>query len=229
VNVLRNGSFEGEFVNGVGEGWTAFHNGGDASYGYGADDWVDATYDGLYSQLVEIHTLGVGGSQRDRYTGIYQTAEVVPGAVYMFSLYGLVRSSEGTEQQSNWNYRVQVGLDLDGGTDPGAVTDWRELPWPEFEIENPGSPQSYAQGITATSDRVTVFIRLWKKFPTVGQRAYLNLDAISLVGPNHAAKPASASAAALLPETGVGSVVALAGAALAALALGIHALRRSDD
>ncbi|HHX65754.1 MAG TPA: hypothetical protein GX702_12785 [Chloroflexi bacterium] len=229
VNVLRNGSFEGEFVHGVGEGWTAFHNGGDASYGYGADDRASAVFDGDYTQLLEIHTLGVGGSQPDRYSGIYQTATVVPGASYMFSVYGMVRSSVGSAEGSNYNYRLYVGFDYDGGTDPQRVTEWHEFPWSEYEIESPGPLQSYSRGVTATSDRITVFIRALKKFPTVGERVLYNLDAVSLVGPDGAVHPAEAAAdAPMLPQTGAGSVLTLVGVALASLALGIRRLRTRD-
>ncbi|MBM3188426.1 MAG: hypothetical protein FJZ90_06860 [Chloroflexi bacterium] len=229
VNVLKNGSFEEEFINGVGKYWTAFDNGGFASYGWHDDTWHKVVYDGAHSQLLELHTKAVGGSQADRYMGIYQTADVVSGRRYMFSLYGMVRSTEGSEQQSSWNYRVQVGFDYDGGTDPWAVTDWWEMSWPEYPRLSPGRIQSFARGVTATSNKLTVFIRVWKKFPTVGQEANINLDAVSLVGPAPAAAVAAAvapqPAQAGIPQTGAGDLLPLAGVALAVVAIALTGRR----
>ena len=235
INVLQNGSFEDEFVNGVGKSWTAFNNGGLASYVYYDDTWDRVTYDGKHSQALTVHTKAVGGSERDRYAGIYQTVDVVAGKRYMFSLYGMVRSTEGNEKKSGYNYRVQVGFDHQGGTDPWVVTDWWQMEWPEYARAEPGRIQSYAHGITPTSGKLTVFIRVWKKFPTVGQQADINLDAISLLGPN----PGTASGGAAsdsaagqgsqssrtIPQTGAGSLLPIAGLALGAVAIGLRTRR----
>ena len=251
VNVLKNGSFEEEFIYGVGKSWGHFNNGGSAAYGYHDDTWDRVTYDGEHSQLIEIHTNAVGGSEKDRYTGIYQAVDVVPGARYMCSLYGMIRSTEGTEQQSSWNYRVQVGYDFNGGNDPWAVTDWIEMSWPETHRLSPGRMQSFARGVTATSDRLTVFIRVWKKFPTRHQEGNINIDAVSLLGPapaaaapapEVAAQPeasvqetvveqpvaqpvAEPPAAATIPDTGAGEAVAVVGAGLAIVAIALTSKR----
>ena len=237
VNVLMNGSFEDEFINGVGKYWTPFDNGGDAAYGYHDDTWSSVVYDGKYSQLLEMHTKAVGGSQKDRYMGVYQVADVVPGKRYMFSFYGMIRSSEGTEKHSKYNYRVQLGYDFNGGTDPWAVTDWVEMSrWTEHPLLSPGPIQSYAHGVTATTDKLTVFLRVWKKFPTVGEEANINIDAVSLLGPRaliSAPAPTDAvekeAATPALPKTGVGGLLPLAGLGLAASAIALTAsrLRRS--
>lgn len=236
VNVIKNGSFEDEFINGVAKYWQAFNNGGDASYGYHDDTWEKVVYDGEHSQLIEIHTKAVGGSEKDRYSGIYQVVDVVPGRRYMFSFYGMIRSTEGTESQSKWNYRVQVGYDYNGGTDPWAVTDWVEMSWPEYPRLSPGRIQSYAHGVTPTSDKLTVFIRVWKKFPTVGEEANINIDAVSLVGPAPAglvvettATEAPAVEQPTIPQTGAGNVLPLIGLGLAVVAItltGMRLLRR---
>jgi len=226
-DVIKNGSFEDEFVYGVGKYWSTFSNGGHVSYGYHDDTWDKVVYDGEHSQLLEIHTKAVGGSERDRYFGIFQTADVVPGSRYMFSFYGMVRSTEGSELRSKWNYRVQVGFDYDGGSDPDAVTEWVQMDnWPETYRLSPGSFQSYAHGVTATSDKLTVFIRVWKKFPTVGEEANINIDAVSLVGPTPGAEPPPA-----LPKTGAGYLLSFAGVGLATLAItltGVRLRRRRD-
>ncbi len=240
VNVIKNGSFEEGFVGGVGEYWEAFDNGGPAAYGAQPDPREPVVLDGDYSQLMTLHTKAVGGSAPDRYMGLYQVADVVPDARYMFSFYGMVRSTEGSEVDSRWNYRIQVGFDMKGGTDPNAVTEWTEMDWPEYEMTSPGSMQSYAQGVTATDDRMTVFIRLWKKFPTVDEKVEVNIDAVSLVGPSRKAasseeatpqkeiveaSPTPAEEEARLPDTGGGSVLPLLGAVLAVVVMGVAGTR----
>lgn len=230
VNVLTNGSFEDEYVLGLSKGWTGFDNGGRATYGYHDDTWSPVVYDGTRSQLLEINTKDYGVSDDDRYFGIYQTADVVAGRRYMFSMYGMVRSTEGTELESGYNYRVQVGFDFSGGTDPWAVTDWYEMPWREFPRLAPGWFEGFARGVTATSDKLTVFIRVWKKFGTHGQEGDINLDAVSLVGPAPTAVSAEPVAPAaepqpVLPETGGGSALPIAGGAAATVALGLAGVR----
>lgn len=247
VNVLTNGSFEDEYVLGLSKGWTGFDNGGRASYGYHDDTWSPVVYDGKRSQLLELNTKDYGVSDNDRYFGIYQTADVVSGRRYMFSMYGMVRSTEGTELQSGYNYRVQVGFDFAGGTDPWAVTDWYEMSWREFPRLAPGWFEGFARGLTATSDKLTVFIRVWKKFGTHGQEGDINLDAVSLVGPAPTAAPAEPAVPAepaapaaepttaptatpaepqpTLPDTGGGSALPIAGGAAATLALGLAGVR----
>ena len=219
-NVLKNGSVEDEFVYGVGKYWSTFSNGGHVSYGYHDDTWDKVVYDGEHSELLEIHTKAVGGSDRDRYFGILQTADVVPGSRYMFSFYGLVRSTEGSELRSRWNYRVQVGFDYAGGSDPDAVTEWVQMDWPETYRLSPGSFQSYAHGVTATSDKLTVFIRVWKKFPTVGEEANINIDAVSLVGPTPGTETPP-----MLPKTGAGYLFSIAGLGLAGIAITLTGMR----
>jgi hypothetical protein len=240
VNVIKNGSFEEGFVGGLGKHWERFDNGGLAAYGYHPDDWDPVVFDGEYSQLMELHTKAVGGSDPDRYMGIYQVVDVVPDARYMFSFYGMVRSTEGSETKSRWNYRIQVGFDREGGTDPNAVTEWTQMDWPEHPVLNPGPMQSYAHGVTATSDKMTVFIRLWKKFPTAGEEANVNIDAVSLVGPRswksaldekatpEEDAPAETPAPAedeKLPDTGGGTVLPLVGVVLAVVIVGIGGTR----
>lgn len=221
TNVIKNGSFEEEFIQGVGKYWNTFANGGGASYGYHDDTWDPVVYDGEHSQLLEIHTKGVTGSQLDRYMGIYQVADVVPNQSYLFSMYGLIRSTEGTEHESQWNYRVQVGFDYSGGTDFNAVTNWVEVPWHEYPRLKPGKMQSYSQAVTATSNKLTVFIRVWKKFPTIGQEGNINIDAVSLLGPSQATVAAKPTPTPTLPATGVGSALPILGLGLGATALGL--------
>jgi hypothetical protein len=220
---VRNGGFEEGFHQGVGIGWTSFNNGGDIAYGFRPDEWDPVVFEGQFSQLINLHTMAVGGSQKDRYAGIYQVVDVVPNARYMFSLYGLVRSTEGTEGESSYNYRVEVGFDVNGGTNPWAVTEWIEMDrWREYTMERPGRFDSFARGVTAGSDKLTIFVRVWKKFPTTGESAVVNLDAISLLGPAPAGVAhAAAVDVPMLPETGVTNVLPFLGLGLGLLSAGL--------
>jgi hypothetical protein len=227
MNLIRNGSFEEGFVQGVGVGWTSFDNGGNIVYGFRPDDWAPAVFDGQFSQLINLHTMSLGESQENRYAGIYQVVAVAPNTPYMFSLYGLVRSTEGTEQQSSYNYRVEVGFDFNGGTDPWAVTNWIEMDrWHEYPMDQPGRFDSFARAMTTTSNRLTVFIRVWKKFPTVGEAAVVNLDAINLLGmaPSTVA-PAVPVDRPMLPATGVSNVLPFLGLGLGLLGVGLTGVR----
>jgi hypothetical protein len=220
---IKNGGFEEGFVQGVGAGWTSFNNGGDIAYGFRPDEWDPVVFEGQFSQLINMHTTSVGGSQKDRYAGIYQVVDVAPDARYMFSLYGLIRSTEGTEAESSYNYRVEVGFDLNGGTDPWAVTEWIEMDrWREHPMDRPGRFDSFARGVTATSDKLTIFVRVWKKFPTIGESAVVNLDAISLLGPAPAGAPVDS---AVLPETGVVNSLPLLGLGLGLVGAGLTGRR----
>ena len=231
VNVLENGSFEGPFVGGVAEGWTAFNNGGLAGYSYSDDVWEKTVYDGEHSQLLAIHTKAVGGSEYDRYNGIYQTVNVVPGQRYMFSFYGMIRSTEGHVDKSGYGYRVEIAFDDQGGSDPWAPLAWQEMDrWPEYALKAPGVFQGYAHGVTPTTDKMTVFIRVWKKFPTVQRETWVNLDAVSLLGPSAGVAQAEAvttdaATTEEMPDTGAGYLLQMVGAVLGIAAVGLTGRR----
>jgi hypothetical protein len=184
---LANGGFEEGFafapVGVVGMGWHWFDNGGSASYTYHDDTWAPVVYEGQHAQLIEIDTTGQEETERDRYAGIYQTVAVVPGETYELSLRGMLRGLEGDPDLCCNNYTVQVAVDHDGGADWTEVDGWVELPWDTVHPRlSPGPMESYSATIQATGSRLTLFIRLWKKWATVGRKLDLNLDAISLKG-----------------------------------------------
>jgi hypothetical protein len=184
---LTNGDFESGFhstqVGLVGNGWNWFHNGGQATYGFYDETWAPVIYDGQHSQLIEINTFCRGGSDPDRYSGIYQRVAVVPGETYDFSLHGMLRALEDDPEREDYGYRVQFGVSYDGGTDWTAVDNWVEIPWDTVHPRlSPGSMESYTTSLTATGDRLTVFIRVWKKWGTARRELDVNLDAISLKG-----------------------------------------------
>ncbi len=185
VELLRNGSFEGGFVSQAGCGmvgafWNCFQNGGTAAYGFFDDQWKPVIYDGQHSQLIEINTKQIGGDP-NRYAGIYQTVDVVPGETYRFSLRGMIRADD--HDSDPWRYRVQVAFDHSGGSDWTAVSDWIELPWDTYYPRTePGRFSEYQTSVTARGPRMTVFIRVWKKWGDWYREVDVNLDAISLTG-----------------------------------------------
>lgn len=226
-NLIKNGSFEEGFLgNGVGKDWTAFSNGGHCNYGWHPDNWKPVVWDGQWSQLIEINTGGQEGIEPDRYAGIYQTVEVVPGATYRLTIRGMVRSTEGSTAVSKYGYRVQWAIDYNGGTDWRALDGcckeaWHEMNWYEWPRTSPGWFETFSTDVKATSNKMTLFIRCWKKWGTPNQEADYNFDGISLVGPAPGTQPAQEE----LPQTGLGLAAPLAGLFLGALALGARKLR----
>ncbi len=221
-NLVKNGSFEDGFVDGVGKGWAAFNNGGHSSYGYAAETSKSAVWDGASAQVIGIKSSGVDG---DRYSGIFQAVDVVPNTTYRLTLHGMVRSSEGPQEKSGYGYRMQWAIDYGGGTDWSKLdaAAWKELNWYEWPLASPGYVETFTTDIKATSTKLTLFVRGWKKFPTVNQEGNFYLDAISLVGqaPTVQTQPAGEQ----LPPTGAGLMVPLAGMLLTALALCVRGLR----
>jgi hypothetical protein len=97
--------------------------------------------------------------------------------------------------------------------------------WAEFPMDAPGAMNSYAHGVTAQGSRLTVLVRAWKKFPTLGEEAAFNLDAISLIGPAPSGKATQPTPEATLPQTGLGHVLPPMALALAAVAVGLSGIR----
>lgn len=184
-NLIINGGFEQGFQDnfGVGYGWGAFSN-GNATVGWSADTWEEVIVNGKYAQLIEIKN----ASDRDRVAGIYQTVAVVPGQQYKLTIKGLVRSKEGDIKVSDYGYRLQYGVDYDGGTAWELLPEqnWQELPWDEQPLtaSDAGTYRfdTFEITLTVTSDKLTLFIRAWKKWLNNGSGLY-DLDEISLVGP----------------------------------------------
>jgi len=198
--VLFNGNFESGFsqIPGcgmVGNGWGCFTNGGSVTYGFYDDQWAPVRADGAHSQLIEMNTMQPAASEADRYAGIYQTVNVVKGGKYEFKVSGLVREAlkDGMKPDPNddrYRYRVQWGYTADGSTDWTKVTNWVELPWDKIDPRTaPTGLQNFSTSFVAPGDRITIFIRLWKKWGTVYREVDFNVDAISLWGPAVAAPP----------------------------------------
>jgi len=178
ANLLRNGGFEEGFKpNELGKYWEGFDN-GSAAFSYHIDDWPLVVPEGEHAQLIEIKN----AQFPDRYFGIYQTANVIPGEVYTFSMQGLVRTNTGDVEKTSYGYRLQVGFDLSGGQDWEDVEDWTELLWDEqLRVQESFRFDAYTTTLTAESQELTVFIRAWKKWADSGEGDY-NVDDIQLVG-----------------------------------------------
>jgi len=187
-DVLVNGNFEGGFTQQpgcgqVGTGWGCFTNGGSVNYGFYDDQWQPVVANGTHSQLIELNTMQFAASESDRFAGIYQTVNVVPGATYTLKLQGLMRERDPQSGEDAFRYRVQWGFTADGGQNWTAVNNWRELPWDKIDNRTaPTGMQSFSTTLTAPSGKITLFIRVWKKWGTVYKELDVNLDAISLVG-----------------------------------------------
>jgi hypothetical protein len=178
-NVLRNGDFEEGFQsNELGKYWKSFNN-GSADFSFHIDDWKLVVVEGEHTQLIEIKN----AQKPDRYLGMYQTANVIRGEVYTFSIRGLIRTNTGDVEKTSYGYRLQVGFDPKGSQDWEAVKKWVELPWDEqLRLQDSFRFDAYTQTVTAKSERLTVFIRAWKKWADSGEGDY-DVDAIQLVGP----------------------------------------------
>lgn len=187
-DVLINGNFEGGFTQQpgcgqVGTGWGCFTNGGNVTYGFYDDQWKPVVANGAHSQLIELNTMQFAASESDRYAGIYQTVNVVPGATYTLKLHGLMRERDPQAGEDAFRYRVQWGVTADGSQDWTAVTNWQELPWDKIDNRtSPSGMQSFSTTMIAPSGKITLFIRVWKKWGTAYKELDVNLDAISLVG-----------------------------------------------
>jgi LysM repeat protein len=187
VNVLANGNFEDGFVQipgcgTVGQYWSCFTNGGGANYSFYDDQWDPVVANGEHSQLIEINTRGRFDADADRVAGIYQTVSVVPHAHYTLSLKGMLRTTE--LEGDPWRYRVEVGWVQGVAKDWHQVANWYDVSWDTYYPRTePGSFSQYTTGLTAASDKVTIFVRILKKWGVPEMELDVNLDGISLTGP----------------------------------------------
>lgn len=184
-DLIINGGFEGGFQQeyGIGYGWGGFSN-GNAVVGWNFDDWEAVVPAGKYAQRIQIQE----ALEQNRYAGVYQTISVVPGQQYKLTIKGLVRSDEGDITVSDYGYRLQYAVDYLGETTWELVpaSEWKELPWDEQPMSAPSGDsyriETFETTITAESDRLTLFIRGWKKWIDKGAGIF-DLDEISFVGP----------------------------------------------
>ena len=170
-------------------------------------------YDGEHAQLLSLKDAW----EPDRYVGIFQSVDMVPGETYLLTLHGLVRSDAGSVTESEYGYRLQYGFDYQGGTDwQSTGISWEELPWDEQPRTNPfAGIEVYTATVKPETDKATLFIRGLKKWTEAGEGDY-DIDGVSLVavapaavsGPAASALPTPSLAAAQttpqpeMPQTG---------------------------
>ena len=199
--LLTNGNFEAgfEYQGGcgmVGKGWRCFTNGGAVHYGFFDEQWKPVVFDGSHSQLITMNTHNLNRADPDRYAGIYQTVNTVTGATYTLVIRGILRADD--QDPDPWRYRVQWGYDPTGSGDWTKVAHWTDLPWDNYYPRlSPGRISEYRTTFKAPSNRITLFIRVWKKWGVWYRELNVNLDGISLFGSRPiAATPVSARPAA---------------------------------
>ena len=180
-DILKNGGFEEGFDDlGVGADWQYFKTDG-AVISFSGETIENLIQAGSKAQRISVDQ----AFQADRYAGIYQTLEVVPDETYTFTIYGQTRTFFGDVEQSSYGYRVQYAVDFAGGDDwqQIPVEDWVELPWGEEAIDaSEPTLSEYSVEITPTSNQMTLFVRVWNKWPDPGLVEY-TLDSLSVVGP----------------------------------------------
>ncbi|MCB9137292.1 MAG: LysM peptidoglycan-binding domain-containing protein [Caldilineaceae bacterium] len=188
VDVFTNGGFEHGFVsqNGcgmVGYGWRCFTNGGAAGYGFYDDQWAPVVAAGEHSQLIEVNQKGIIDGDGDRYAGVYQTVRVVDWETYALKLSGMIRTTN--PDGDPYRYQVQVGWTAGPQADWSAVTNWQDTGWyAYYDRLAPGGFSAYETSLMAEDDYITVYVRVWKKWPKFDEEIDINLDAISLTGPS---------------------------------------------
>ena len=183
-NVIRNGSFEDGFQEqGVALQWSAYDNGG-AVYAWVADDSIWHVSHGSSAQLMRI----MGPTQPDRFVGIYQTVDVVAGEVYTLAVHGVVRSSTANNDSIPYGHRVQWAIDYEGKADwPAMNADWGQWTdpgWNDVRLDEDKPVMNvYVKEITPTTDKLTVYIRGWTKWPIMNSEAKYYVDGVFLKGP----------------------------------------------
>jgi hypothetical protein len=185
VEFLVNGSFEGGFGgDSVANNWTGFSNGGRAVFGFHHETWQPAIFDGAHAQLLEIDTLGMLNNDPDRYIGISQKVTgLTPGASYQLVIRAMMRTTEANYTLSGYGYRVQYGLDMNGGAEWQTVGAWTDIGLnDEYPRLSPGPYYTFSAWVTPTSDSLTLFIRGWKKWAQPNREFDLDLDGLSLRG-----------------------------------------------
>ncbi len=196
VNLVANGGFEWGFTDeGVAKSWHKFDN-GSALVLFTDEPWDKAILSGDNAQRITI----VDATKPDRYAGIYQSFNVVPGEVYSLTMNGQIRSAFGDISASNYGYRMQYAIDWAGGTDWTTIPseEWVELPWDEQLLDGDNMFfLDYSAEVVPPTEKITLFIRAWSKWGD-GLESQYTLDALSLVGP----KPVEAALDNPLPTTG---------------------------
>jgi hypothetical protein len=179
-NAAVNGSFEEGFQdNGVALSWMSFDNDGVAKYTWQEEQQPIHVSHGERAQLMQL----TGAGEPNRYMGIYQTMDVMAGETYTLSIHGLIRSSDAGDSNRPYGHRIEWGIDYQGGQNWQAVGEWFDTGWNDIPLDKQDPTMNYISlPILAESDKLTLFIRGWTKWPTQSI-ANFYVDGIFLKGP----------------------------------------------
>ncbi len=183
TNLVFNGDFEQGFVmDAVGKGWGWFTNDARATYGFYDDTWPPVVKDGKHSQLIEINSRDHFPTDADRFAGIYQVLDgLTPGATYELCFSGMLREEPFRSNEDPWRYQVQWAVAANGETDWRKVSSWVNVPWSTvYPRMAPGDMLDYGVRFIAPSSKVTLFIRVWKKWATENRELDFNVDSVRL-------------------------------------------------
>jgi hypothetical protein len=235
TDVIRNGGFEERDTNannGVALEWEPYSN-GQAWFGWYDETWPEAVRRGAHAQLMEIFQ--VEANILDRVIAIHQTVNVIPNSTYSLTLYAIMRTQAPPDARNNFEFEMHWGVDPSGTGNYQNVQTWNRMDLTEqFRLgsngEFPDDEPLFYETVTGTvqtgnSNRITLFIRGLKKFPT-GTEVNFDVDDVSLVGPISTTAPAPQP---LVPTTGYltsknVSVGAIALGGLVLITLGVGAV-----
>jgi hypothetical protein len=193
VDVIKNGDFEEweeeNIHHGVALNWDHYTN-GKAFFGFYNETWPEAVLTGEHAQLMEINM--VEANILDRVIAIYQTVDVQANNQYNLMLYAIMRSQAPAADRNKNEFEMHWGVDYTGEGNYDNVQSWHFMPLEEqFRLGSTGEfPEDiplYYKMITGTihtanTNKVTLFIRGLKKFPT-GTEVNFDVDNVSLIGP----------------------------------------------
>jgi hypothetical protein len=246
VNVIQNGGFEERNPSdaAIALNWERYSN-GQAWFGWYDETWVEAVRTGKHAQLMEIFQ--VEANVLDRVIAVHQTVNVAANSSYSLTINAIMRSQVQPGDRNKNEFEMHWGVDFSGQGNYDNVETWNLMPLEEqFRLgstgEYPDDKPLFYQTITGTvqtggSNRITLFIRGLKKFPT-GAEVNFDVDDVSLVGgvtqplpttgqvinpavPNQQTSNLPASGA-ILPQNISGGTLAVSGLVL--MALGVSAM-----
>lgn len=156
---------------------------------------------GLVIRNTNISALGLemqSTDEQDMRLGVYQTVEVRPGVTYRFSLRGTLQIQSGATTlqpddprapREDQNHTIELYFDHTGNTDWKAIPhpQWTQIEFEEQKLEFKVSEdeedlaevQDYVSFVTAQSNKMTIFLTLWRKWAN-WRTGIASLDCIAL-------------------------------------------------
>ena len=180
VECLANSDFGlGLEPDGTPIGWLPFHGGSGASYRWGGSPLSKAGAQGASRISLVLSTVAREKTAPQPYVGLAQTAPVTPGAEYRFTIRGQLRSTRGLEGHC----AVQWAVEPLNGPDSAAIQAWQEIPALPHGSGTVRQVES-TRVVRSEAGRLTVFVRLLCHAPASGSWARVDLEEVSLVGPD---------------------------------------------